>query len=187
MDGPWLVTVHFSPVEGVARCVGIDVRAFRERDDGPATTLDDDVPALTASVMRSLPVGQVIERALATLETIHGDENFLRDALAGREAAFKAARKDAKAYRRRSGRQRYEWDRERLGEAAAVYTHEAAVPGRSAPTAAVAKAFTISHSMAAKVVAMCRDEGLLPPTTRGRAEARPADRKEDATNDDRNT
>ena len=171
VDGPWLVTVHFAPVHGVAQCVGIDVRAFR--DDGSAVA--EDLGPLTASVIRSLPVGQIIERGLRDAEVIHGDEAFLREALEGREETIKAVRRDAKAYRRRTGRQRYEWDRQRLEEAAAVYANEAAMPGRSAPTEAVAKAFTISHSMATKVVAMCRDEGLLPATTQGKAAGRPRD------------
>ena len=42
---------------------------------------------------------------------------------------------------------------------------------RKSPTKAVAEEFNISYSAAAKKVAKCRQLGLLPPTTRGKAKA----------------
>lgn len=170
-NGPWLVNVHFAIVDGVAECVGLDVRLFR--DDG--STLTDEVVPLTATVIRSLPVGEIIDQARRTQEVIHGDAEFLTEALEGHEEAVAAARKDARAYRRRGGR-RIEWTPERLNRVAAVYL--TAIDAGRPPTRAVADAFVISHSMATKVVGRCRREGLLPRTTKGKASGRPRDEQE---------
>jgi hypothetical protein len=55
----WRVTVHWASVDGAAVPVGLDLRAFEEDDNGIRPTGG----VLTAAVLRSLRVGELIEQA----------------------------------------------------------------------------------------------------------------------------
>jgi hypothetical protein len=68
----------------------------------------------------------------------------------------------------RVGRPR-EWTPERLAEVALVYRKAWSALPREYPTAAVASHFHLSPAGAGKAVKLARSEGLLPPTTPGKA------------------
>jgi len=162
--GPWELSFHFAELNGVAECVGLDVRSFK----GTGQPISRDLHPLTASFMRSLPVGQLIsDQALFA-------RHLLREVAAGTKGFNPAARSAAESAvpafeRRRSktGKVRNHWTKERLQEVAEVYTEALRLKQR--PTKAVAESFNLSSSMAAKLVGRCREAGLLGRTTPGKA------------------
>lgn len=170
--GPWELTFHFAVLDGQVECVGVDVRSVTvvRRDDGSRTyrTLPygDGPQRVTAALVRSLPIGSLMSRALerarGLTRAVASSPYVPKDARD--EAATRAADLGGDA----PGRRR-DWPPERLAEVAAVYRE--ARNRRQPPTKAVAERFSVSESMAAKLVHRCRDPelGLLGPTTPGKA------------------
>jgi hypothetical protein len=146
-DGSYIVTLRFAPIEGRMECVGVDVEA---------------VPggAVTAVALHSIPLGKLIAKrqseagnAIASPATI---------------AVTTSIPQPTVLTTRRGGRPP-KYDRAWWEKVARVYV-EAYARNRT-PTRAVASRFRVSESAAAKWVAKCRDIGLLPKTTRGKARA----------------
>jgi len=157
--GPWLVTVWSDLHDGMPRCVGIEVKSFKD------ITGDGDLdPAyepreLTAAGLRAVPLGLMVRRAHSQAADAYARA---AEAVPDRAAELLAvsARFDAAGPPRRYGAEHWR-------EVAAVYSEAA---NRGAPTEAVRRHFHLSKSAAAKQVARCREMGLLPPTSRGRIE-----------------
>jgi hypothetical protein len=164
--GPWVLTFHLAEHEGRVECVGLDVRAFVERASRRTKPPGaDDAEPLTATFLRSLPVASLIA------EAIHDSADVRRWVASGAAPgattqAEREAGRQAATLERQPGR-RTQWTPERLAEVAAVYREALAVKGR--PTQAVAERFSLSASMAAKLVRRCREQGLLGPTQQGKA------------------
>ncbi len=155
-DGPWEITLWWAPVEGRMECVGIDIRSFRQPRKqhlvGSASQLPGTDPqAVSTSLLRSLPLGRILE-AKRTDHAGLASEMF-REEPSRRWHAPK--------------RRRAKYGPEHFAEVARVY-REAFTRNRT-PTRAVARHFEVSPTAAAKWVVRCRDLGLLPKTTRGRA------------------
>lgn len=162
LRGPWSLTFHFTELNGIAECVGLDVRSFKEG------TRSTQLTPLTASLVRSLPVGQLT--STMALEA----RDLLQWTAAGSKGANPKAKRAAKtavpAFERRHdkrGTGRNYWTKERLEEVAEVYADAWRLKQR--PTKAVAESFDLSLSMAAKLVRRCREAGLLGETTPGKA------------------
>ncbi len=157
----WVVDTFWSVIDGRQECVGVALRSFgftdkRERRGRPVR-LEEGVHPLRVEVLRALTMSVIEERrhSIASLldELGHQTES----------AAFRAGQQ-----RRITGPDGAPLPTdEALEEVARVY--RAAWHERVNPTAAVAEAFTLSRSAAAKRVARARAAGLLPPTTQGQA------------------
>lgn len=163
--GPWWVKIWWRSQRGVPTPVGISLRSWVTREEsratGPHNALPapkDEVlfPAITGKLLRSLPLGQFIEAT-------HSQYEQLLDLPSWREWPDAAADRAAMADGRRTGTR--DLGDAHYGEVARIYRE--AVKRRESPTKAVAEAFTISKSTAAKQVARARERGLLPPTSRG--------------------
>jgi hypothetical protein len=95
-------------------------------------------------------------------EFVEPDADDLREWELGRERAAKRLQEPG------PGRRRLD-DRHRSEEVADIYLRAARGPGRTTPTKAVAEVLNVSHSTAAKWVAIAiRKYGLLPATTAGK-------------------
>lgn len=137
----------------------------------PGTEDDVEFPRLTSTLLRSLPVGHLLETAREQVAEQLGpwhvpavdEERWPGQSalIAKYNEVIEPERGALKAPRR--GR---DLGDDHYREVADVYK-VAAAAGR-APTAAVADHFTIAKSSAAKKVARARERGFLPPTTRGR-------------------
>lgn len=156
---------------------------LRRNDDDEAPqyavpSAEDEVefPALTSSLLRALPLGQLLEAAREELterfdfsgltkETVDSDLIPWTQALAAKieEWGAQAAPELEGLGRRRGGR---DLGDAHYDEVARVYRESLRDAGN--PTSAVASHFTISKSAAAKKVSRARDRGFLPPTTQGR-------------------
>lgn len=176
--GPWRVIVWWRAQHGVPVPVGIQVTSWVEHEErrltGAHNTLpgaEDDVPlpALTGQLVRSMPVGKFIEQTNALwwqLLHTHEQTPVPPEWQASWEAwqAESASERAAVDGGRRAGTRDLGDDHYR--EVARIYAE--AVRRREPPTKAVAEAFTIEKSSAAKQVARARERGFLPKTTRGR-------------------
>lgn len=150
--GPWVVQTWFDLSDDVPRCVGIDIRSFAERD-GEAIPTTQPLTEVTATALRQIPAGALMRQAVRIAAQ---SNNRLAELGAGAE--FEERRSVYAQASRRYGVEHFE-------KVAAVYTDGL---DSGAPTAAVADAFGISRSAAAKQVARCRELGLLGRTVKGR-------------------
>jgi hypothetical protein len=189
-DGPaWLVTVHWSIIDGRHEPVGLEVRSYTADSDekftwgrpdlgaGRVPPRDEAHGVVTSSLLRSLPLGSILEDALrsaaGSVAVVADDLREVgRPFWEGPEADELRDRFRAGQTSGRGGRPRL-YDAEHWSEVAKVYTEawRSTDERRRAPTRAVAEHFTVAKSTAAKWVARCRDLGLLPPTSKGRADA----------------
>lgn len=146
----WLLKFEWATVEERVQLIGFCVRSF-----------DGDRP-VTASVLRSIPLGRIVEdEARKRIETLRDSALHGPD----KEAAARALPK----YERSlpiSGR-RPTYDRDHFVAVAKIYSDAYAVG--AAPTKAVAQHFHVTPSAAAKWVARARGLGLLGPTQQRRA------------------
>lgn len=154
-EGPNFLKLHWAPVSdgGRIECVGIELHTYNPDSerlrglwDGP-TEPDPAARTVTTELWRSVRLRQVIEgqrRELAKLLPEPWAEQWapLPQGLALQRGDHQAV--------------------------ADVYLR--AVAAGEKPRMAVAKAFTLSPSAAAKRIARAREHGLIPATTRGRAE-----------------
>lgn len=163
-DGDLEVTLHFARVDGRVECIGVDVRTFRWKGEPhPARRLPRTEPRpITTTDLRGLRLAEIIEVERAKLARFlfadSGDEDW--DATPWAAGVVEAWEPKAR------GRPRI-YGPEHFAEVARVY-READARSRT-PTRAVARHFGVSQAAAAKWVARCRELGLLPPTTRGKA------------------
>lgn len=152
--GPWLVGLKWALIDNKVQCVHFEM-----------FSTDNDLP-VTGTVLRTVPIAAVIETALrqktAMLEAIAASARLPDEIKERARKRLKQLHKPRKGGRRALSPQHWE-------EVASTYT--TAHRARENPTKAVAEELNISYSAAAKKVAKCRQLGLLPPTTRGKANA----------------
>ncbi len=153
-DGPWLVGLKWALIDNRVQCVHFEM-----------FSIDKDLP-VTGTVLRTVPLSTVIETALkqktAMLEAIAASARLPDKVKDRARKRLKQIHKPRKGGRRALPLEHWE-------DVASAYT--TAHLERKSPTKAVAEGFNISYSAAAKKVAKCRQLGLLPPTTRGKASA----------------
>jgi hypothetical protein len=184
-EGPFEVRLFMQRLRGRNECVGIEIRPAPGTDPRP----------LLSSELREVPMREMIDderrQYLEWLRDIHSHRDEVAEQLAqegklapddlarfdrgirdlyGSELATGAGAEIRGKSSRRGGRRPY--DDAFYQRVAAVYTE--AWRARDFPTKAVGKAFFKNKSTAAKWVAKCREKGMLPPTTRGRASIEPA-------------
>ena len=147
--GNYDVTLRFALIDGRMECVGADIEVVQGRRPR----------ALTAEALRALPFGSLVAKrrpeAGVTLRV-------------GQAVAHEEALPITPVKRRRGGRPPI-YGPEHWQEVARIYTE--AWAKNKTPTRAVARHWGVSESAAAKWVAKCRDLGLLPKTTKGKARA----------------
>lgn len=180
LSGPVYLTFHWAEIDGIPECVGLDVRLFHEKKGALYTAPGAEPQAITATLFRQIPVASLIEERAKFLKLMSA-----YSAAGGKGSnpkARSAAKSMAEAFDKRAtrhaGSRRY-WTRERLETVAEVYRD--ALARKDAPTRAVAEAIPVSHSMAAKLVRRCRDEGLLGQTGQGKAGGAKPQRKKKGT------
>jgi hypothetical protein len=164
--GPWLVRLQWTRVQERLECCGLEIRSFREtREAWPPElpTWDQDPEVLTASTLRKLPLGGMLQDLRE--DGWRRTEEFARS-IESDPAASTDEREIAADFRRMGRRDRGARRRgvPPLAEVAAVYT--AALKRRSNPTEAVADRWAAAHSTAAKWVMKARAGGHLPPAKR---------------------
>jgi hypothetical protein len=171
----WSVDLVWAEIDGRAECVGLAFQSYGGTflDYGEAEPLrplsdEDEVHPVRAGLLRAFTMSLIDEargeraRDLAELP----DDSLPRQRRDEKLAAFTENGRG----RRLVGRdgQPLPVD-EALDEVAAIYRQAWREGGN--PTAAVSQAIGISRSAAAKRVRRARDAGLLPETSRGRANA----------------
>jgi len=128
-------------------CIGVAVHAVSRTAPG------NHLVPITASEFRSLRIGELINE--------HRPRDFVSVQTPGEMPVI------ASVNRGRGGRPPL-YKPEHWSAVADIY-RAAFADGRLTPTRAVAREFRVPQSTAAKWVARCRDLGLLPLTTRGKA------------------
>jgi len=170
--GPLRIEVHLQPIDGRLECVGLlfgILKTYPTEDDVSAFLPYGKPHALKASLLRDLSLPDLIERAIASHISVLDDfaSSDPSGWLAGYEDTPKWAAEMVEAIEQRpkkTGRPAH--GAEHWVKVVAVYRQ--AHIERRPPTQAVAKAFEVNKSTAAKYVAEARKRGLLPPTTRGK-------------------
>jgi hypothetical protein len=161
------VGLHLVEMDNRLECVGLSV-----------SRPDHDV-VVNGTLLREIPVERLVAKAVAILNDIDvalsfgpgqplnwaemDDEWRARRTEAFRSEAEQEARVRKVVADSTAPRRRYPADH--LEQVARVYL-DSAPDGE--PTKAVAARFKVKRSAAAKWVAKCRQQGLLPPTTKGR-------------------
>lgn len=174
--GPWWVKVWWRVQHGVPTPVGMSVKSWVEQEEsrasGPHNHLplaDEDqmLPRLDSQLVRSLPIGSIVDACRAQLVATMNRESapdwpdeWKQSMTQWRDAT--ATERDA-LNNKRTGR---DLGDDHYREVATVYAR--AVHAGEPPTKAVADHFTVEKSSAAKKVSRARDRGFLPQTTRGR-------------------
>jgi hypothetical protein len=149
--GPLEIVIAYADVDGRWEPVGVQVVAT-------------DLSPITAVALRSLPWGRISSEARPgpmRIQYSSPDEIGGEPLTWGHDYGFSKPRRGRPP----------EYGPEHFAEVARVYRE--AYADNKAPTRAVARHFSVSHSAAGKWVARCRDLGLLPPTTRGKARVIP--------------
>ena len=163
--GPWWVKIWWRSQHGMPVPVGLSLKSWVTHEESRATGWhnalpgpEDDVafPAITGKMLRALPFGEFIE-------TTHQQYANLVNLPSWRNWPGSAADRAALSSGRRVGTR--DLGDDHYEQVAQIYRD--AVQQREKPTMAVAQAFTISKSAAAKQVARARERGFLPPTSRG--------------------
>lgn len=145
--GDYEVTLHYRRGYERQECVGIDVRAVSRTAQG------NNLTPIIASAFRALRIGELIDK--------HRPIEIVTVDTPGEEPVVIVLGK-----RGRGGRPPlYDWSH----WVAVTNAYRNAYAAGKTPTRAVARRFKVAPSTAAKWVARCREFGLLPPTTRGRA------------------
>lgn len=158
------VTVHWAMVGGRARCVGLDLRSFRSKNDARSDLSDarsaNGWAEITSPVVRGVRVAEVVEES-------RQDVKLLRQMV----AALPPARRQALGGPAGAGQSkpgpRSRWTDELLRDVVAP----AYRVGGSQPAKRVQEALEahldepISRDMARKAVARARDRGFLPAAT----------------------
>ncbi len=145
--GPWLIDFHWQVIDGRAECVGFDLRSSLPPAGHPLSAgyrgiLRRKGTPLTATLLRTIPVGQLVAE----------QREGLHDILRG--TAFDPA-----------GARRPRSTPARLTEAAVAY--QQAWSAGTSTTRAVQDHFSISAGAARKLIWQARDAGLLPETQSG--------------------
>jgi hypothetical protein len=148
---PCVVELEVAVVDGRPQCRELRVSA---REGGPPVTSEE---------IRRLPIAGFLRHTAQYAAYRHellpnGSVKFTPIADQDIDAVYGQLRRRGP----RRGR-----DHERLKEVAGIY--QAALARRDPPTQTVANVMSVAQSTAAKLVRAARNEGLLPPTTRGRA------------------
>lgn len=155
LRGPWQLTFHWAEVDGRPECVGLDIRSFRMKDD-KARPVGPNMSPVTATVLRRLNVGSLIEEARRDAEDIR---RYWATAKGVPRRAKRLAAEQARAFDESDGRRMgrpplYGPDHyERVAE---VY-----MAGGRQPRQAVARQFGISPSQASKWIKKAEDMGFL--------------------------
>lgn len=154
------IELGFAEVDGRLECVHVGIGSYSSNSDAP------DPSPLRTSLIRRIPLQKLIDDALfkhtknlrrwAKVPMSENQRKDLADRLGPAEASLGRA----------PGRP-VEYDTDHFIKVADCYTK--ANMFRQPPTRAVQARFTVSYSTAAKWVAHARKLGLLPATTRGRA------------------
>jgi len=169
----WWVVGHWAEIDGRPECVGLELWHGCKPETAESLHLlrDGPVPIHTTDV-RDLPVQRIItalwEKQYQIAGTLRSAAERNRDRNA--ETWTKESPFEIEADKRAGfleSRRKSAIDRTHFEQVAAVYAD--AFAERRNPTATVRDHFHVSQSTATKWVARCRDFGLLPPTTRGRA------------------
>lgn len=168
--GPWLIELDFAFLEGRPECVGFHIRSVVHDEALEATGIADRLTPtpLTRLTLRQVPLGRfVTEERQRTAASLRGGAGDPANLPAESEVMQEWARRWAEGSGRKVGRP-VEYGPEHWPKVAEVYRDARAV-GSERPRMDVAKHFRVSPSAAAKWIARCRAEGLLPPTEQGRA------------------
>lgn len=149
-DVRWIILLRWAETGERTECAGFDLR------QAPGNT-----EPITATLMRQIPVASIINdqrrRRIEALREMTNSPYFSKE--------LQAKAKRAEVAYTKAGRPRYPQDHwQRVAD---VYA-EAYAAGEY-PTRAVAEAFTVSPSAAAKWVSRCRQKGLLGPTEQRKA------------------
>ncbi len=144
--GPWFIELHWQVIDGRAECVGFDLRSSlpegHRLSTGYRGILRRKGTPLTATLLRSIPVGQLVAEHRDELHAMLGGTVF--DPAGARRPRSTPAR---------------------LTEAAAAY--QQAWSAGTSTTRAVQDHFNISAGAARKLIWQARDAGLLPKTQSG--------------------
>lgn len=176
--GPWTIRIHWASVGDRPECVGLELWKGCGEDDGSISPLPGTSPGrIEAGDLRRIPLGQVIadERAKKAKDEARGRHQAaaIRSKMADEEledperqivARWLETVADLPPYFDKRVGGRYPADHWR--NVAEVYS--AAWRGGRNPTEAVAEAFGLPYSTAAKHVARARAEGHLGRVSRGR-------------------
>ncbi len=142
---PWRIRYVWAELNGAAECIGIELLSgVPIGDKVQRVKRRSPVIPVDSAVLRSLPIGRLVREARSRwvgLEVETDDGSVVP----GGDPAFEVGS---------------------LEQVAHIYR-----TAPEAPTQAVARALKITPSAAAKRVARARAQGLLPPTTPGRANA----------------
>lgn len=158
--GTYVVTLDFAEVGGRLECVRFEIGADVDEPNAP------DPAPLTASVLRGVPLGELIDQTL--FEHTKRLRRWAREAgPTGREARHLRDRVAAAegSLGRAPGRPP-EYSDDHFKLVADAYTRAWKI--NRPPRQAVATQWQVSPSTAAKWVARARKMGFLPPTKRGR-------------------
>jgi hypothetical protein len=158
----WAYELTWGEVDGRAECVGVNLTTTNSGGRHER--------AVTAQRLRQLPLGHLIEEKRRTLRTMANDPEWAKVAPNAQKQAATAFANGSRRLTGPDGSPLPVDDALRL--VAEVY--QAAWARRPDPTAAVAEAFGLSKSAAAKRVARARARGFLPPTTQGKPGGVPA-------------
>ncbi len=184
--GPWLIRVWWRGQHGVPTPVGLSITSWSDGNLAdcalPDARADVALPPINGRLVRSLPMGQILEAAreqvgVQLAEQARVGARRVRELVEARRPAHGAVAearlltqaektKDLRAALE-SGRRGRDLGEDHYREVAAVYA--AALREGRPPTKAVQEHYTVEKSTAAKKVARARERGFLPKTTRGRA------------------
>ncbi|HEX9362206.1 MAG TPA: hypothetical protein VGA47_00275 [Candidatus Dormibacteraeota bacterium] len=168
--GPWEITTKAAIVGGRWELIGLTIQPVGWKP-GMVWAKYPTV-ALTSTVLKQLHLPELFaehrrQQGIAD-ESLAHTAGFKIELRGRKLSAAEAERflKSKSSAAPRTGRPTH-WNPARLAQVAGVYRE--AWSARRPPTAAVASRFHLSASGAAKVVRLARANGLLPPTTRGKA------------------
>lgn len=169
LRGPWRVVVHFGEVDGQVIPIGMDVRAFKGEPgdpDNPPHARTAWTP-LTASTVRQLPVGAVVDEARRNLQEL--------TEWVGSLPTYDQERAKKRAQRRRAGPPVQHGD-EHLVHVADLYRRASAAnhrsPAKDVWQSLVAEGFQFQSSAekgqrerVRKWIQEARRRGFIQPTT----------------------
>jgi hypothetical protein len=179
--GPWAVVPRFVVLDdGTIRCAGMSVSWCPMMRAGEAGNKAADLPEdqfvpvewgdpdampdpeeLTATILRSIPFASITGAMRARLPGLAAIARGF-DEWAAEQSGTSAP--DRPSVSDHTLRRRKRLDDAHYEEVAKVYRG-----AKTRPRAAVADHFYVAHSTAARWVTACRERGLLPKTSRGRA------------------
>lgn len=162
--GGFNLTLYYEWLEGRMECVGMDIRPTPKPGalDIPPKPGTEPEP-LTTSRLRAIPLAKLIDK--------HRPAWTSSITTADMDGTIYTQTQDFRSRPRPRGGRRPKYGPEHYAEVARVY-REAYASNRT-PTLAVARHFKATSSAAAKWVAKCRDDGLLPKTSQGKARVEP--------------